>query len=46
MQDTNGDGKVSWNEFLTATAERQLIDYQNNVSSSDFYLAELIATDG
>lgn len=32
--DTNGDGKVSWQEFLAATAERQLINYQNNVSAA------------
>lgn len=30
-QDANGDGKVSWQEFLTATAERQMINFQNQM---------------
>ena len=29
--DTNGDGKVSWNEFLAVTQQRQLINYQQNM---------------
>jgi hypothetical protein len=32
--DSNGDGKVSWQEFLAATAQRQLINYQNNVRAA------------
>lgn len=29
--DTDGDGHISYEEFLTATAERQLINHQNHV---------------
>jgi calcium-dependent protein kinase len=29
--DVDGDGKISWQEFLQATAEQQMVHHQNNI---------------